>query len=354
MPAVEETVKYDGASAAYPVLYRNDPASGLVQVWNASTALWTTPIAANFGDYVIVDSADSGAGFWVATLPAAAITAGEPRTIEWREEGVGDPQDWAIIERYDAVYSSTHQRMVPPALAVQGTLTDFAGNAALAIQGIETDAGSAAADAAEAVAALATQGLTLDGVSNVVAQIQFEVAANGGLLTAVDGKIDLMQVDVSALGVSVAALPAPLDAAGTREALGMAAPNLDDQISGIDAGGTTQPRVNFEPAPGFTLIVPRVGPVVLPIRVPPGPLSETVFLDMSKLYGRSNFVETVGDPEISGGAILPTAAGPRDWYACVGLDGVATAGESRTVDLEVEMTGGQLRPVQFRIEVATE
>jgi hypothetical protein len=161
----------------------------------------------------------------------------------------------------------------------------------------------------------------------------------------------------SALEADVAALPAPLNAAGTRSALGMAAADLDAQLDAIEAGaggGLSQPRINYGPEPAFTRIVPTYGPVVQPIRVPPGVVDETVALDMSRLYGKDTNVLEVGTPTISAGAIEAAAVGPHDYYAYVGLSGVAVAGEDQTVTVQIDMVGGPTRSVVFRVVTSDE
>lgn len=139
---------------------------------------------------------------------------------------------------------------------------------------------------------------------------------------------------------------------------GAIAKDLDDIEAG-GGGGTTQPRVNFDPSPGFALQVPsradgsyKASGV---IRLNAGDVGSVyVFLDMKLLFGAKDYVETVGTPVVSGGSLIATAEGPRDTYAVVKLDGDATAGESRTVRVPVTMTSGTTVPVVFDVKVFSE
>lgn len=121
---------------------------------------------------------------------------------------------------------------------------------------------------------------------------------------------------------------------------------IDDIAEQIgESVGTTQPRINREPDPAFTFQVSRRADgtykCTRPLRLSPGSV-ETVhpFIDMSPLFGRNNFVETVGTPVVSGGSLTAQAEGPRDWYAAIQVDGTATASESRTITLPITMTSG--------------
>jgi hypothetical protein len=135
---------------------------------------------------------------------------------------------------------------------------------------------------------------------------------------------------------------------------GDTATNLDE-VEGGGGGGESQPRYNFPPEPGFTLTAPSTGTVssiATPIRLPAGAVGNAaVWIDMSKLYGKNNFVETVDDAAISGGSIVATGLGPRDYYAVIGLTGTATSGETRTVEADVEMVTGAIRRVKFTVIV---
>lgn len=187
-------------------------------------------------------------------------------------------------------------------------------------------------------------------IGNALALVASDVTAIGG------GVADLI-VDVSGLSTQITALPVPLDAAGTRAALGMVDDDLDAQLDAIAAGGgggESMPRVNFPPDQGFIRKVPSNGPsnIVLPIWLPAGDVGEQIVaIDMSPLYGKSNLVKNVGVPTMTpgGSSITVAASGPHDWYAYVLLDGVATAGEERTVTVVIEMESGAFRTVTFRV-----
>jgi hypothetical protein len=131
--------------------------------------------------------------------------------------------------------------------------------------------------------------------------------------------------------------------------------------AGPAASGTSQPRVNFFPDPGFTRKVPRgvngVHRVAQAIPLPPGAVGNVaVALDMSDLFGFANFVKDVGTPvapTVSGGLITAAGLGPRDWFAMVNLTGTAAAGETQTVTVPVKMTSGTSINVVFTIKVGT-
>lgn len=122
------------------------------------------------------------------------------------------------------------------------------------------------------------------------------------------------------------------------------------------AQSSYQNRANFEPAPGFATAISRRADgtykATKPIRLTAGAVTNVfVFVDMSPLFGRTDFVETVGAPVVSGGSITATSEGPRDTYAVVELDGTATAGEERTVTVPVTMKTGTTISVVFDIIV---
>ena len=130
---------------------------------------------------------------------------------------------------------------------------------------------------------------------------------------------------------------------------------VEDIQEGGGGGGESMPRVNELPDPGLIRKVPASATagsldVQQPIRVPAGAIDEVIPLDMSPLYGQ-RLVQTVGTPTISGGSIVPTAVGPHDWYAYVGLTGTATAG-TYTVTVPVTMRwADQPRLVRFTVIV---
>ncbi len=120
--------------------------------------------------------------------------------------------------------------------------------------------------------------------------------------------------------------------------------------------GTTQPRINQPPDPGFTTQVScrndGTYKCTKPIRITSGAITQVfAFIDMSPLFGANNLVETVGTPTVSGGSVTASAEGPRDTYAVVELDGTATAGEERTVTVPVTMSSGTQVDVVFDLEV---
>jgi hypothetical protein len=121
--------------------------------------------------------------------------------------------------------------------------------------------------------------------------------------------------------------------------------------------GQTQPRINREPSPFTTIQVSRRADgtykCTKPIRLTAGAVNNVyAFIDMSPLFGKQDFVETVGTATISGGSITQgTEKGPRDYYAVMELDGTATAGEERTVTVPVTMESGTTLNVVFDVEV---
>lgn len=117
-----------------------------------------------------------------------------------------------------------------------------------------------------------------------------------------------------------------------------------------------QPRANFPPDVGFIRVVPRGADgqhiVAQPIPISPGTVGDlNVALDMSQLFGQSNWVKVVGTPTIDGGTIIVASNGPHDWYAYVKLSGVATAGESRIVTVPVTMQTNTTVYVKFKLTV---
>lgn len=174
------------------------------------------------------------------------------------------------------------------------------------------------------------------------------------------GNADTFKADVSALATSTAVAAVKADTGPTATTVAL---NLDAKVSEVEGGGgggQTVPRLNFKPAPGFAIQVSRRSDgtykCTRPIRLTAGAVNNVfVFIDMSPLFGPDDYVKTVGTPTISGGSITtPTADnGPRDTYAVVELDGTATAGENRTVTLDVEMVSGTEVEVVFDVKVFT-
>jgi hypothetical protein len=113
------------------------------------------------------------------------------------------------------------------------------------------------------------------------------------------------------------------------------------------------PRVNRAPAPAFTIQIDRTTHRgTAPIRLTPGTVVDiVVFLDLSSVFGRNIFVDTVETPTVSGGSITAAALGVRDTYAAVELAGTATASEEPEVSLAVTMDTGEQITIEFDIEV---
>jgi hypothetical protein len=126
-----------------------------------------------------------------------------------------------------------------------------------------------------------------------------------------------------------------------------------------DVGGESQPRINFEPDPAFTFRPSdRADGVYIcdrPLWLVPGTV-EVVHpaFDMSGLFGKKNFVRTVGAPVISGGSITPSAEGPRDWFAITEVSGTATASEERSIVVPITMVSGATVKVKLEVKVFAE
>lgn len=141
---------------------------------------------------------------------------------------------------------------------------------------------------------------------------------------------------------------------------------VDAAVADIETG-STQPRINYPAAVAyqFDLVsmadgtykaVGRRGKEARfrPGAIPGGGIALQVFMD--RVYG-DFFVLSVGDPVVSGGSLTAESLGPRDTSAMVLIDGVATAGEERTLTFEVTMdTGGsgEIVPVTLDIKVFAE
>jgi len=124
-------------------------------------------------------------------------------------------------------------------------------------------------------------------------------------------------------------------------------------LTGI--GGTSQPRINRKPSPFTTIQVSRRADGTYkcypPIRLTAGPVNNVyAFIDMSPLFGKEDFVETVGEATISAGSVTQGAEkGPRDYYAVTELDG--TVDVDCEITLPVTMESGTTVDVVFDVEV---
>jgi hypothetical protein len=126
-------------------------------------------------------------------------------------------------------------------------------------------------------------------------------------------------------------------------------------IEDIDAGPTYPSRINFPPSPAFTIQVPRrtdgTYKCPKPIRLTAGDVHNVyVFIDMSPLFGATDFVQEVGDAEVSAGSITQgDDNGPRDTYAVIELGG--TADDDCEITVPVTMASGTTVDVVFVVEV---
>ncbi len=131
--------------------------------------------------------------------------------------------------------------------------------------------------------------------------------------------------------------------------------SIPDAIDDLDTATTYPPRINFPPSPGFTTQVSRRADgtykCTKPIRLTAGDVENVyVFIDMSPLFGQTDFVEVVGDADFSAGSVVQgDDNGPRDTYAVVELSG--TADDDCEVTVPVTMSSGTTVDVVFDVEV---
>lgn len=157
------------------------------------------------------------------------------------------------------------------------------------------------------------------------------------------------------LGEADAVIPVYWDGTTLREATA----DVRVTAAAIEPG-MTQSRVNDPPT--YTLKVGNRNQGEFycnkPVRLRPGAIDtdKAVGIDMAGIFGPHVQVETVGTPTVSDGSITCTELGPRDQppqqLAMVQLGGIATAGETTTVDVEVTMENGDKALVTFEIEVS--
>lgn len=124
-------------------------------------------------------------------------------------------------------------------------------------------------------------------------------------------------------------------------------------IAAIDAGATSQPRINYPPTWQLKLSNRNDGThrATRPVRLRAGAVDTTVGVDCSTLFGRRVQVATVGAPTVSGGSITATELGPRDELAMIQLAGTATADEEQTVTFTVTAENGDSESVTVDVEV---
>lgn len=182
----------------------------------------------------------------------------------------------------------------------------------------------------------------------------------------------LIQIAASASAANVAAVSAASQTtpAAQRAALGMAAADMDTQLSGLTGEiqavqpGLTQPRVNFEAARPYQLDLvsmadgtyKAVGRTSRAVKLRPmdlGSVGITCQIFTGKVFG-DRFVKTVGTPTLSGDAndLTVEAAGPRDASAMVTFKGTSTASDERECTFDMTMDGtNEPFPVTFDVEV---
>jgi hypothetical protein len=341
---------------------------------------------------------------------ATAVWAAATRTIT----GTGTDAITATSIAADAIGAS---ELAADAIGASELATDAIGAAEIATNAIGSaevadgaiDAGAFASDAITAAKVASDVTTELQSGLATSAALATVDGIIDNMYTAFELDSTVYRLTTNALEQGAAG--SGLDAAGVRAAVGLASANLDTQLgdlptaaenatallgvttsdtgsgtlgralhylrtswvssgvfstgalanapAGGEGGGTTQPRINRVPDPAFTFKVSRRadGTYACPgtLLVVPGAVEIIhVAIDMSPLFGTTNFVETVGTPSISGGDLTVEAEGPRDWFAFIEVDGTATASEEREITVPVTMTSGAVVQVKLDVSVPAE
>lgn len=192
--------KYSTGATVYAVVRRASDG----KVWNtAGTPAFENISNANWTDYDIAGVEQSTTGYYYANMPAG-ISSAASLQVDWFVQAGGSPAST------DSLFGSQ--------------LIEWDGSAEITLSGVP---------AVNATKLAGTAYASADFSATMKASINTEAdtaLADVGLTTTVTGRID---VAVSTR-LATSGYTAPLDAAGTRMAIGLASANLDTQLTAID------------------------------------------------------------------------------------------------------------------------
>lgn len=370
-----------------------DPGLSVCWAWNDpdDTVIDATPGVGNGAAVYAVEDAEIAAagldaGTWIAIPYVGSAGSFDPEVNERLGTAFIPQHRWsgtATITDADATASEVWAEATRTITG--GTITTYTGNtpqtgdafarigaptgASISVDllGIASSSSTAATNSTTA-ATQATTAATQATAANTI--VGSGTHGNAALKTLVDAKAS--QTSVDGLPTAADNVTALLGTTLTDTGAGKAGRALYYQLqsfasSGVfseaalaeapsgGGGGTSQPRINRKPDPGFTIKVSRrtdgTYKCTSPIRLTAGAVQDVyVFVDMSPLFGAENFVQTVGTATVSEGSITEgDDKGPRDTYAVLELDG--TADDNCEVTVPVTMTSGTTVPVVFDVEV---